>query len=227
MPERKDYHSMKKRRILVWGLFFGVWALSAGCAKGPHYSLVPDYKTHPPRSVAVLPVLNETVSLKAQDIFRPLIQKKLSQKGYETSSFVHIDEKLLTKEIREAGQVHSLSPQELGKLLGVDALLYATVTDFSTTYLVAYASMSVGARFELKDVRTGEKLWDSEHRVKEPKLGLNQKFIKDTLSYAALQSYTPYCQKVVNVSFNTLPNGPLAVTAGPAPAGCLMPGGTK
>ncbi|OGP97806.1 MAG: hypothetical protein A2Z51_02325 [Deltaproteobacteria bacterium RBG_19FT_COMBO_52_11] len=227
MPERKDYHSMKKRRILVWGLFFGVWALSAGCAKGPHYSLVPDYKTHPPRSVAVLPVLNETVSLKAQDIFRPLIQKKLSQKGYETSSFVHIDERLLTKEIREAGQVHSLSPQELGKLLGVDALLYATVTDFSTTYLVAYASMSVGARFELKDVRTGEKLWDSEHRVKEPKLGLNQKFIKDTLSYAALQSYTPYCQKVVNVSFNTLPNGPLAVTAGPAPAGCLMPGGTK
>jgi hypothetical protein len=227
MPERKDYHSMKKRRILIWGLFFGVWALSAGCAKGPHYSLVPDYKTHPPRSVAVLPVLNETVSLKAQDIFRPLIQKKLSQKGYETSSFVHIDERLLTKEIREAGQVHSLSPQKLGKLLGVDALLYATVTDFSTTYLVAYASMSVGARFELKDVRTGEKLWDSEHRVKEPKLGLNQKFIKDTLSYAALQSYTPYCQKVVNVSFNTLPNGPLAVTTGPAPAGCLMPGGKK
>jgi hypothetical protein len=227
MPERRGYHSMKKRRILVWGLFFGVWALSAGCAKGPHYSLVPDYKTHPPRSVAVLPVLNETVSLKAQDIFRPLIQKKLSQKGYGTPSFVHIDEKLLTKEIREAGQLHSLTPQELGKLLGVDALLYATVTDFSTTYLVAYASISVGSRFELKDAKTGEKLWDSDHRVKETKLGLDQKSFTDALSFAALQSYAPYCQQVVNVSFNTLPNGPLAVTTGPAPAGCLMPGGRK
>ena len=47
-------------------------------------------------------------------------------------------------DIREAGQVNSMTSQELGKLLGVDALLYACVTEFSTTYIVAYASMTVG-----------------------------------------------------------------------------------
>ena len=81
-----------------------------------------------------------------------------------------IDEKLLEKEIREAGQINTLTPQELGKLLGVDAVLYTTVTEFSTTYLLAYASMTVGARFELRDAKTGEKLWESDHQVKRAKL---------------------------------------------------------
>jgi hypothetical protein len=96
------------------------------------------------------------------------------------------------------------------------------VTEFSTTYLLAYGSMTVGARFELKDAKTGEKLWESAHQVKESKLGLDQRSLGDTVQFAAGQSYAPYAQKVVDVSFQTLPNGPRA--ASPPQAGCLMPG---
>lgn len=208
-------------------LFFtlGILALLAACAAGAQHSLVPDYKSRLPRSIAVLPVLNETVNLKAPEAFRPLIQQKASIKGYETTSISVIDKRLFEKGIHEAGQVNSLTPQELGKLLGVDALLYTTVTEFSTTYLVAYASITVGARFELKDAKTGEKLWESDHRVKESKLGLDQKSMEDALKFAGLQSYTPYCEKVINASFATLPNGPLYTA--PPQAGCLTPGGGK
>jgi len=192
------------------------------CAGGAPHSVVPDYKDRTPRSVAVLPVLNETVSLKAPEVFRPILLNKLSMKGYETPPLAFIDGRLREKGIREAGQVNSLTPQEVGKLLGVDALLYAYVTEFSTTYLLAYASMTVGARFELKDAKTGEKLWDSDHQVKESKMGMDQKSMGDTLQFATGQSYAPYCQKVVEESFKTLPNGPRA--AAPAQAGCLMPG---
>ena len=174
------------------------------------------------RSIAVLPVLNETASLRAPEVVRPILLNKLSVKGYETPALSFIDGRLLGKEIREAGQIHTLTPHELGKLLGVDALLYATVTEFSTTYLLAYASMTVGARFEIKDAKTGEKVWGSEHQVKESKLGLDSKSVSDTLQFAAGQSYTPYCQQVVDASFATLPNGPRA--SAPASGGCLMPG---
>ncbi|MBI5968064.1 MAG: DUF799 family lipoprotein, partial [Deltaproteobacteria bacterium] len=119
----------------------------------------------------------------------------------------------------------TLTPQELGKLLGVDALLYTTVTEFSTTYLLAYASMTVGARFELKDAKTGERLWESDHQVKETKLGVDRKSLQETLQFAALQSYAPYCQKVIDASFTTLPNGPMY--SAPAPTGCLIPGGKR
>jgi hypothetical protein len=156
-------------------------------------------------------------------MFRPLVLNKLSMKGYETPALSFIDGRLLEKEIREAGQINSLTPQGLGQILGVDALLYTTVTEFSTTYLLAYASVTVGARFELKDAKTGEKLWEAEKQVKETKMGLDQKSVSDTLKFAVGQSYLPYCQKVVDAGFTTLPDAGRAS----APArlgGCLMPG---
>ena len=211
----------KREMILKLLLFMGI-ALCLGCAGGAPHNVAPDYKDRAIRSVAVLPVLNETVSLKAPEVFRPLLLNKLSLKGYETPSLSVIDGRLREKDIREAGQVNSLTPQELGKLLGVDALLYAYVTEFSTTYIVAYASMTVGARFELKGTKTGDKLWDSEHQLKESKFGLDSKAVGEALQFAAGQSYTPYAQKVIDVSFTTLPDGPLAKA--PAQAGCLVPG---
>jgi hypothetical protein len=216
---------MKKFKIPYRFFLWGVVTLMAGCAGGAHFSLVPDYKDKPPRSIAVLPVLNETVNLKAPEEFRSLVHPKIATKGYETPSIAGIDKKLQEKGIHEAGQVNSLTPQELGKLLGVDAILYTTVTEFSTAYLVAYSSMTVGARFELKDAKTGEKLWESEHRVKESKLGLDQKAMEETVKFAALQSYAPYCKKVTDACFATLPNGPLSTS--PPPAGCLFPGRRK
>ncbi len=213
---------MREKRIFLLGVLFGLVIFSGGCAGGPHHSLAPDYTSRTPRSIAVLPVLNETVSLKAPEVFRPILLNKLSMKGYETPALSFIDGRLLEKEVREAGQINTLTPQELGKLLGVEALLYTTVTEFNTTYLLAYASMTVGARLELKDAKTGEKLWESDHQVKESKMGLDSKSIGDALQFAAGQSYAPYCEKVVDASFTTLPNGPRAPAH--ASGGCLMPG---
>jgi hypothetical protein len=212
---------MNKNRMILGSLLLMGIALGLGCAGGAQHSAAPDYKDRAPRSIAVLPILNETVSLKAPEMFRPILLNKVSQKGYETPALAFIDGRLREKEIREAGQVNTLTPQELGNLLGVDALLYAYVTEFSTTYLLAYASITVGARFELKDAKTGEKLWESAHQVKESKLGLDQKSLGDTVQFAAGQSYAPYAQKVVDESFQTLPNGPRA--SAPAQAGCMMP----
>jgi len=213
---------MKKKKMILGPLLLIGVALGLGCAGGAQHSVAPDYKDRAPRSIAVLPILNETVSLKAPEMFRPILLNKVSLKGYETPALAFIDGRLREKEIREAGQVNSLTPQELGDLLGVDALLYAYVTEFSTTYLLAYASMTVGAGFELKDRKTGEKLWESDHQVKESKLGLDQKSLGDTMQFAAGQSYAPYAQKLVDEGFQTLPNGSRA--SSPAQAGCLVPG---
>jgi len=217
---------MKKFRISSHFLLWGMILLMGGCAGRPHYSLVPDYTVKPPRSIAVLPAQNETVSLKAPEEFRPLVHSIIAAKGYETLGIADIDKKLQGKGIREAGQIHSLTPQELGKLLGVDAVLYTTVTEFSTAYLLAYASMTVGARFELKDAKTGEKLWESEHRVTESKVGLDKKAMEESAKFAALQAYAPYNQKVADACFATLPDGPLSTPPRPK-AGCLFPGGRK
>lgn len=188
----------------------------------PLHNVSPNFKIHPPRSIAVLPVLNETVNLKAPEAFRPVLFNRLTQKGYEIPKGAIIDQKLQERDIREAGQINAVTPKELGEILGTDALLYSTITEFSTTFLLVYASMTVGARFWLVDAKSGEKLWESDHEVKEKKLGLDSRSIQDTLSFAALQSYQPYIEQVVDACMVKLPNGPLYAEK-PA-GGCLMPG---
>ncbi len=210
---------MEKRRVI---LYLSSLIFFLGCA-APHHLLVEDYKNRNLRSIAVLPVQNETVHLQAPEIFRGVVHQKIKQKGYESPALTFIDNRLAEKDIREAGQIHALTPQALGKLLGVDALLYTTVTEFSTTYLIAYASITVGARYELKDARTGELLWQAEHQVKDIKAGADQKALQETLKFAVQKSYTPYAEKVTNISLTTLPNGPLA--SAPATKSCLTPGG--
>ncbi len=200
--------------------------LMGGCAGRPHYSLVPDYTVKPPRSIAVLPAQNETVNLKAPEEFRSLVHAKIAAKGYETPGIADMDQKLQKRGIHEGGQIHSLTPQELGKLLGVDAVLYTTVTEFSTAYLVAYTSITVGTRFELKDAKSGERLWESEHRVTESKAGLDKKTMEESLKFAALQGYAPYNKKVTDACFSTLPDGPLSTPPRPK-AGCLFPGAMR
>jgi|YelNatPaOPRAMG01_1025707.scaffolds.fasta_scaffold35857_4 hypothetical protein len=204
-----------KRRRLAMGIITLIFLIS--CAT-PQHLLVEDYKNRNLRSIAVLPVQNETPHLQAPEIFRPIVYQKIREKGYESPAFSFIDSKLAEKGIRDAGQIHSLTPQDLGKLLGVDALLYTTVTEFSTTYLIAYASITVGAKYELRDARTGEILWHADHRVKDMKGGTEQ-----SLKFALQKSYTPYAQKVTETCVATLPNGPLA--SAPAQKSCLTPGG--
>lgn len=202
--------------------FFVAIIFFIGCAT-PHHLLVEDYKSRNLRSIAVLPVQNETPNLQASEVFRPIVYQKIKQKGYESPLLSFIDTRLATKDIREAGQIHSLTPQDLGKLLGVDALLYPTVTEFSTTYLVAYASITVGAKFELKDARTGELLWQADHRLKDIKAAVDQRGLQESLKLTVQKSYAPYAQKVTETCLNTLPNGPL--TSAPATKSCLTPGG--
>ena len=210
---------MKHLKLILIGvtLIF----ISSGCVPGIPHTLVPDYQSKTPTSVAVVPVQNETVDMDAPQLFRPKLFNIIPYKGYLSPPIAEIDSKLAEKDIRDAGQLNSMTPQEIGKLLNVDAVLYSTVTEWSTTYLVVYTSVKVGAKFQLIDTKTGEQLWESEHTVAERKFGLDRDELIKNVAFAALKKYDPYAQTVINTAFSTLPNGPKYVP--PAKGSCLTP----
>lgn len=184
-----------------------IFSLSLGCAPRVFHNIVPDYTERTPRSIGVLPVQNETVDLDASKAFRSKIFSKILSKGYQSPPVEEIDSKLDKRDIREAGQLGSMLPQEIGEYINTDAVLYTIVTEWSTVYLVRYAAITVGARFQLIDTNTGEQLWESEHAITQRKFGLDQDSVKETLAFAALKSYDPYVKKVIDTAFSTLPNG--------------------
>ena len=214
--------SLRKReskRKVLFLLFFIIASASVGCMLKVPHTIIPDYQDKSPTSIAVLPVQNETVDMDAPNVFRAKLLSKVMSKGYVSPSSAQTDDKLGEKGIREAGQLGSMTFQEIGEFLNVDALLYSTVTEWSTTYLVVYSSIKVGARFQLIDVKTGEQLWESEHEVSKKKFGTDKESIGDSLAFAALQRYDPYVDSVIEKTFLTLPNGPHYVPS--RRGGCL------
>ncbi len=182
--------------ILVW-----IW----GCA--PSHTLVRDFGSRRPRTVALLPVLNDTNDLDAPKEMRPLIYNALTRRGYLVQSLDETDTLLKSQEIDEAGQIYTMTYRELGDLLKTDALLVSNVLDWSTIYLIAYSSVTVEANFKLIDAKSEDTLWASGEKVSKRNVATDKDSAIKTLEDAIKIPYSSLAKKVISYCFATLPYG--------------------
>jgi hypothetical protein len=197
---------MRQKHIIP--LFFFILSLLGGCAGIDRVSEIsPNFNAMVPTVIAVMPPMNETVDLDAPKPFVELIKKVLTSRGYVVADQGLIDSKLKEEGIHEAAQARTISDKELGESFRAQALLFTTVTSWDTVYLGVYASVTVGARFELVDAATSEVLWKVEDEEGEARLAVDGDSAEDAIALA-LQSYKPYAKTLVRKSFKKLPVGP-------------------
>jgi hypothetical protein len=112
-------------------------------------------------TIAVLPFDNESVDFDATPIFRHAIYNYLSSRGFDMIPLDRVDKILAEQGVRQGGEVWGFTQAELGELLCADYILYGTVTEFNTKYILVYSSINVEGRFELYDTSSEEKVWES------------------------------------------------------------------
>ncbi len=186
-------------------------------------SVHPDYRSLQPRSIAVLPFDNMSTDLDATPLLRPIVARRLRYKGYRVPDLAAVDETLQEAGVMIAHDVYSFTPRELGDILSVDAVMFGTVTDFSTKYAVLAASVTVQLRLELADCGTGEIIWQNEQRASrntifeslwtlllyhdEIETGVAVVAAENAI-FAALEDYYPYAEEVCKLNLSPLPPGP-------------------
>jgi hypothetical protein len=176
----------------------------AGCAGKIPHMLVPDYGKKGTRLVAVLPVRNLESDAGTASMLRVKLIEELYFKGYPKILPQWIDERLATV---PAGGGGDLSPQLLGEMLNVDAVLYTTLKKGLTPVTLIYSPVAVDAEFELKSARTGESLWRVRYRAVHRNYGFSRK----SLELKSSQVYEPAIQEVLTRALETLPDGPDAI----------------
>jgi hypothetical protein len=192
--------------IKSWILWSIIFLYLPGCATYGDFSyLSPDFQNLCSRKIAILPVMNETVDMDAPKAFEASIVRRIEERGYRIIHGELVKTKLAERDIHYAEQVRSLSNEELAHILGVDVLLYTTVTKWRTLYLVAYASVGVGARFELVDSNTGKVIWQIEKEIEEKKMGTQEKEIRETALFAMFKKYNVLVEKLLDNIFKSLP----------------------
>jgi len=148
-----------------------------------------------PGSAALLPFNNHSNSLVGPVLIRKLLEDMLSGSSLELQDPAETDESLRALAITDGGQLGSVTPQKLGEKLGVEALFYGELVDFSYTNVGVLSKRSVKARLKLVDAKTGETLWAAEKERVNSKAGLSADAIKENF---AMGLGTKFLEKAMN-----------------------------
>lgn len=141
---------------LVMGL--SLLTLLVGCAptKTVDYSA---FKQAKPRSILVLPPLNESPDVKATYSMLSQVTYPLAEAGYYVVPVALADETFRQNGLSNAGDIHQVSPAKLREIYGADAALYVTVSQYGTQYMLISSATIVTATAKLVDLKSGTTLW--------------------------------------------------------------------
>ena len=132
--------------------------LTAGCAAHAPRVIPFGPGIAPPRTLAVLPLDNQTNSVPGALYVRQVMHDHLERKGYAAPPLADVDRALSDQlGISLGGQVSEDLIPQIGQALGVDAVLTGTLQKFGT--VVALYS-EVEATFVMYETGTGKKLWE-------------------------------------------------------------------
>jgi hypothetical protein len=137
---------------------FFVVLLMSGCAtKTPwDYSA---FKASRPRSILVLPPVNNSPEVAATYSVMSFVTKPLSEAGYYVMPVGMVTQAFKENGMTQPSDMHQTAPEKLRQIFGADAAFYITVTKFGTTYLVVNSETLVRVEGKLVDLKTGATLW--------------------------------------------------------------------
>ena len=142
----------------------GALALTA-CVAAPTPRDYSAFRTESPRSILVVPALNNTVSVEAAENFLSTVSSPFAERGYYVFPAYMVKSLLEQDGLSDAGLVHAADARRLDRLFGCDAVLYITIEKWETQYAIITSSTNVEFNYALKSCKTGAELWTSHQAM--------------------------------------------------------------
>jgi hypothetical protein len=128
----------------------------------------PDYANffdHQPHSILVVPPANKTTAVDAPAVFLTTVSAAFAERGYYVFPVFLVQDILNDLGATDEGAIAAISPEKFKEVFGTDSILYVTITDWTTTYVVLSSNITVGAEYRLVDAGTGAVLWTGTQKV--------------------------------------------------------------
>ncbi|WP_137939184.1 DUF799 domain-containing protein [Chitinivorax sp. B] len=133
--------------------------LASGCANLQPYDYSA-YKQSNPKSVLILPPVNNTPDIKATYGMLSQMSKPLAEAGYYVFPVAVMDETFKQNGLSNAGDIHAVPAAKLREIFGADAALYVNVRRYGAVYAILSSDVTVTADARLVDLKTGQLLWN-------------------------------------------------------------------
>ncbi|MGK5023409.1 DUF799 domain-containing protein [Janthinobacterium sp. RB2R34] len=149
-------------RLKKMALLLAPAVLMVGCAtKPPSYDYTA-FKAAKPRSIVVLPPLNNSPEVNAGNSVYAQVSYPLAEAGYYVLPVAVVGETFKQNGLTNAADIHGVDVKKLNEIFGADAGLYITIDKYGSTYNVINSVAVVAVSARLVDLKTGTLLWEGK-----------------------------------------------------------------
>lgn len=195
---------MRISGVLMAGLIAFCVCLSA-CASHSPTILKSSQNPAEIKVIALLPVESSAADTKASKMLREKLLKELRFKGYPPVAADLIDSKLMPMVGgQDAAKNNIIAPKVVEELLGADGAMYCSLKESKSSTKLFYAPVTISVSCELRSTKTGETLWNAQHKTTNRSFDLFRTRL-DMKSRGDLESAL---EEAVNKVMETLPYGP-------------------
>jgi hypothetical protein len=205
----------------VAALAFG--AVLSGCATAPASKDYSAFRAASPRSILVVPVLNNTLNVPAPEFFLSTVSRPFAERGYYVFP-AHMVRRVMEEDgLGDPGLVHKADASRLAPLFGCDSVLYVVIQQWDSKYVLVSTTTTVKFDYALKSCKTGEVLWeDTQSMAYRPQGNSSGNPLADLIAaavIAAIEKGAPNYMPLT-IQANTLAAG---VPGRGIPAGPYLP----
>jgi hypothetical protein len=148
---------MKTRHLRLGLCGLALTVMLTGCVTPYDYT---NFRAHPPRSILVLPPLNESTAIEGTYGYLSTVTMPLAEMGYYVYPVVVVDQFMKENGLPTAGEMHQAPLDKIRDIFGADAVLYVTLKQYGTKYQVINSATIVTLYAKLVDTQTGLVLWE-------------------------------------------------------------------
>ncbi|ELW78112.1 TPA: DUF799 family lipoprotein [Acinetobacter nosocomialis] len=155
------------KKFLIAGLVISSITFT-GCAVTPAPNKdITAYKAHMPKSILVLPPVNDSPDVKATYSYWPTVIPPVAEAGYYVFPISVVDNMFKENGVTNGSDAQSIAPQKLQEIFGADAALYIRIKEYGSKYQVIQSVATVSADAKLVDLKTGDVIWTGEKKLSQ------------------------------------------------------------
>ncbi len=113
-----------------------------------------------PRSILVLPPKNQSTDIRGTYSFLSTVTMPIAEKGFYIFPVTVVDQLMKDNGLPSADEMHQVSLKKIKEIINPDAVLYITLEQYGSKYVVVESQTVVTASGKLVSTNSGEVLWE-------------------------------------------------------------------
>lgn len=192
--------------------------LMTGCApktvsKGEEF---PKMYEESPRSLLVLPPMNESSDAEAKGYYMTTIEEPIALAGYYVFPVEIVSDIMKQEGVYDTELLYKMPMDKFSEYFGADAVLFTHIKKWDVSYMVLASSLTVTIAAEIVSTKTSEQLWAYTGSVTVDLSGGNSGGSIEGLILSAVMTavntaaadYVTYARQANARLYSSLPYGP-------------------